>query len=102
MRKLLTIVIFFLLTNTAQALDGDKHLHANTSAVLGGFSVMAVDLMYPDAPAWKKFVGAVGLSLIPGLVKEATDDHFDWQDMKYNAIGAVTGTTSVMTFTWRW
>jgi hypothetical protein len=60
----------------------DKPLHFGVSAILG-FSART---FYPNEP-WK----AVGIAMIPGVLKEATDPKFSGKDLAVDLAGAMLG-----------
>jgi len=102
MKKAILILTFILLPTLALAADADKKAHFGLSTALGVFGAAIMDYNYPDAHPLVKWGGAVGLALIPGVIKEATDDEFDWEDMAANTLGAASGSAAVLTITWGW
>lgn len=74
------------LSTKAQAQDtwtgSDKKMHAGVSMLIG----FGARHQWPNEP-----MKAFGVALIPGIVKEATDDKASAKDMVANAIGAAVG-----------
>lgn len=91
--RLILIAIFagflaalLLVSTKAHAQDSwsgsDKRMHAGVSALIG----IGTRQVWRDEPlkAW-------GVALIPGLIKEATDQKPSAKDMVANALGAALG-----------
>jgi uncharacterized protein YfiM (DUF2279 family) len=74
--------------NTAPAADadkwsgGDKPLHFGLSATLG----LSARTIFPQEP-WK----AVGVSMMPGMLKELSDRRFSKKDLAADFAGAMFG-----------
>ena len=104
MKYLLAIITLFSV-NTAFAfstgIEPDKELHLGVSFAL---SAMTYAVLQDGGESTTKcFWGAVGFTMAAGIMKELADDaqpmnKFDWNDVKYDAIGAVTGALLVWSF----
>lgn len=102
MRKIICTIIIFFIYSTAHAIEQDKKMHMIGSAAISGLCVMAVDVVKPEWPSWKKWAVAGSLAMIPGIAKEFRDDKFDWQDIAADAVGAYGGSAMVISITIRW
>ena len=98
----IAIVMFLLCCYTVAQAAEDKEQHAIVSGIAGGMAVMVVDIVKPEWPSWKKWVVAGSLAMVPGIIKEATDDKFDWNDIAADAVGAYGGSAAMITLTIRW
>lgn len=84
---LIAISLILLITEIAHA-GQDKLLHLGFSTMAGvGAGVVTVNI---DDPTTRR-VTAMGLCLVPGTVKELTDEVFDPVDMVANVAGCGIG-----------
>ena len=79
-----------------------QNAHRVASAILGGFSLMAVDIIKPEWSTPKKVTVAILISLVPGTVRELSGSDFNWRDMGNNVLGTTVFTPTLATFTIRW
>nr|WP_298414749.1 hypothetical protein [uncultured Halomonas sp.] len=87
-RLLLIILVLssIFMASSAQALEDDekKHLAASTA-------ISATFTAATDRP-WISFGGCLAVGAAKELYDDRQDDnHFDWQDMQYNALGCAIG-----------
>ncbi len=76
----------------SSSIDKDKRQHYSISMVLGAasdFGLRRLDIASNNR--WGRIALATGIGLVPGLVKEATDDTFDSEDMLANTLGSFAG-----------
>ena len=76
----------------SSSIDQDQRQHYGISMVLGAaseFGLRRLDIASNNR--WGRIALATGIGLVPGLVKEATDDTFDSEDMLANTLGSFAG-----------
>ena len=73
----------------------DKQGHMAASAVVS--SLLYTVMRNKKLGRWQSYATSISLTLTIGLVKEMTDPVFSTADMGANAIGAVGGSTVVLT-----
>ena len=76
----------------SSSLDQDKRQHFGISMILGAaseFGLRRLDIA--SHCRWGRVALATGIGLVPGLVKEVTDERFDAEDLLANAFGSLTG-----------
>lgn len=105
MNKLLMILITTLISIPALAfqddVENDKELHFGVS-----FGIAAMTYGILDSKGKSKLcstLGALSLTMAVGVAKEVydsrqPDNYFDWQDVKYDALGALSGVTVMWSF----
>ncbi len=76
----------------SSSIDKDKRQHYGISMILGAASEFGLrQLDIASNNRWGRIALATGNGLVPGLVKEVTDDSFDSNDMLANTLGSFTG-----------
>lgn len=104
MTKFVKLIIFLNVALAAPSLslasghmENDKQLHYGASFGISAVSYISMTrehkITKPNA-----YWAAVGLTLGVGVLKEISDEKFDWTDMKWNLLGAMTGPLLVWTF----
>lgn len=78
--------------------ERDKQIHAGGCAIVGGISMLAVQRVFPNLSVVKQSIIAVSIPMILGVVKEATDDTFSWEDVGADALGSVIGVSLTFKF----
>lgn len=76
----------------SSSIDQDKRQHFGISMILGAaseFGLRRLDIA--SHCRWGRIALATGIGLVPGLVKEVTDERFDAEDMLANVLGSFTG-----------
>jgi hypothetical protein len=105
-KKLIICIIFLILASRCYALDVDKQMHLAGSAVVSAFTLMAVDVIKPEWPSYKKWIVAGSLAMIPGILKEVKDeiDYGGWdnKDLLADAAGAFGGSALMISITIKW
>ena len=95
--KYISIVIASLfIYSGAFAIEPDKAQHFIASGVISttlyaGFRLGGVNKL-------ESYTSAVAVSLTIGVLKEISDDRFDKEDMKFNALGAVLMPVFILEF----
>lgn len=80
----------------AIAIEDDKRLHAEVSAVT---SLMVYSTFrYYEVDRLTSCVLAFSLTMAIGHIKESTDPFYDKDDMRANGIGAITGILIPLSF----
>lgn len=97
--KKLAIALFFAvmsISSSAAAIEADKLSHLWTSS-LYGIAADTVTYHFADkcSPVERIAISS-GIALVPGLAIEIADslgkhNHFGWDDLGYDALGAVAG-----------
>lgn len=76
----------------SSGIDQDERQHYGISMVLGAASEFGLrQLDIASNNRWGRIALATGIGLVPGLVKEVTDDSFDSNDMLANTLGSFSG-----------
>ncbi len=76
----------------SSGIDQDKRQHFGFSMILGAASEFGLRrLAIANDHRWGRIALATGIGMVPGLVKEVTDDNFDSQDALANALGSFVG-----------
>jgi len=88
--RLLSILPIIILTSCA-SIPQDKLLHASSSLAISALLTAGMVAREDPPPVYIQAGLAIGTSLLVGTAKELSDDHFDWQDVEANFIGAITG-----------
>jgi hypothetical protein len=95
MQKLILLTMLLFATPVL-AIDADKVSHFGTST---GYALVAGTVLYHYAeqmgPA-ERMLSSTGLALVPGVAWEigdefSKDNHFGWDDLLADGIGALTG-----------
>ncbi len=89
---LMTVSAATLWAIAGNNLATDKKRHFSVSALFGAGSEFYLRRF--ERPANNRLLRlgfATGLGIIPGIIKEATDDRFDTNDMAANIAGALAG-----------
>jgi hypothetical protein len=73
----------------------DKQGHIAASAIVS--SLLYTTMRNRKMGLWRSYATSITLTLTIGLVKEMTDPAFSTADMGANAIGAIGGSTLVLT-----
>lgn len=87
MKYLLALSIFFSVA-TGGATEPDKKKHYWASGAIA--SATYVTFRRAGHGKLPSYLGGVAAALTIGTFKELIDPKFDWRDMEYNALGAVT------------
>ncbi|BDV42784.1 hypothetical protein GURASL_17070 [Geotalea uraniireducens] len=94
MRKAI-IVLLLLLPIPAFAVDRTNIPHFWTGSVLGIAADTALYHYAGQMGPGERTVTASGIALVPGVINEIVDeftgDHFGWDDVAADALGAVAG-----------
>ena len=81
------IIALLILSNTAKAIETDKFAH-----FAGSYAISLTCYNYmrkQDLNPVSAYAVCVGITLaVTGFKEGALDSHFDWDDMKANALGA--------------
>ena len=77
---------------TSNTFAEDKKRHFSLSIVLGAASETGLrKLEIASGSRWLRVALATGVGLVPGIVKEMTDDRFDKEDLLADVLGSFTG-----------
>ncbi|MCW7553148.1 hypothetical protein NX722_10970 [Endozoicomonas gorgoniicola] len=77
---------------TSNTFAEDKKRHFSISIALGAASEFGLrKLKVASDSRWKRIALATGAGLVPGIIKEMTDDRFDKEDLLADVIGSFTG-----------
>ena len=90
-RTLLAVILMIFTFNGAEAVEEDKFKHGSVSLFFGAAASRAIWAEYPHHSTAGRWVAGTTLALIPGVMKELTDEYFDKSDMAANFIGSLVG-----------
>jgi putative lipoprotein len=89
------VLVLLLLATPAFALDGSLYAHFWTGSVCG---LAADTVLYHYAKQMgpvERSLASTGVALVPGVINEIVDEysnnHFGWDDVAADALGALTG-----------
>jgi hypothetical protein len=88
-----TLLFIFLFASPCFALDldTDKEKHLYVSAAIGALADSAIYHGVPYISPSGRIVTASVIAIIPGILKEVSDENFDTQDLVADAEGVAIG-----------
>jgi len=96
--KIILISLFLLSSLYADiSFRDDKKKHFGISYICGALGEVLVHSS--ELSAVENILYATALGLIPGVVKELSDDEFDKYDFAYDTLGSLSGAISAYYFT---
>ena len=77
-----------MLSSTAQAVELDKKKHFAAAGAISAATYLA--MRKQGISRGRAYGGGIAAAMLVGVLKEIIDPKFDWKDVEYDALGAVT------------
>ena len=82
------LISMLMLSSTAQAVDLDKKKHFAAAGAISAATYLA--MRKQGISRGRAYGGGIAAAMLVGVLKEIIDPKFDWKDVGYDALGAVT------------
>jgi len=82
------LISMLMLSSTAQAVELDKKKHFAAAGAISAATYLA--MRKQGISRGRAYGGGIAAAMLVGVLKEIIDPKFDWKDVEYDALGAVT------------
>jgi len=82
------LISMLMLSSTAQAVELDKKKHFAAAGAISAATYLA--MRQQGISRGRAYGGGIAAAMLVGVLKEIIDPKFDWKDVGYDALGAVT------------
>ena len=82
------LISMLMLSSTAQAVELDKKKHFAAAGAISAATYLA--MRQQGISRGRAYGGGIAAAMLVGVLKEIIDPKFDWKDVEYDALGAVT------------